>query len=96
MAEVAQAVDFQDAFRDVDDPRLERRKAHALIDILFICVAGTLAGAEGPCDLADFALQKLDWCRRFVPLLNGPPSHDTIGRVLALIRPDQFQRAFLA
>jgi predicted transposase YbfD/YdcC len=30
-----------------------------------------------------------------VRLENGPPSHDTIGRVLSLIKPDQFQTAFL-
>jgi predicted transposase YbfD/YdcC len=30
-----------------------------------------------------------------VPLKNGVPSHDTIGRVLSLIQPEQFQTAFL-
>lgn len=86
---------FHDFFSVVDDPRLERRKAHALVDILFLCVAGTVAGCEGPSDIAEFAREKLAWFRRFVPLLNGVPSHDTIGRVLGLLKPEQFQRAFL-
>ena len=50
---------------------------------------------RGPTDIAEFARQKLAWCRRFVPLRNGVPSHDTIGRVIALLKPGQFQRAFM-
>ncbi|MCI0356497.1 MAG: ISAs1 family transposase [Acidobacteria bacterium] len=95
MLAARQGCDFQRFFGEVEDPRLDRRKAHGLMDILFLCVAGTLAGCEGPSDIADFARQKLSWCRQFVPLKNGPPSHDTIGRVIALLRPGQFQRAFL-
>lgn len=96
MVAAAKEHDFQDFFGVIDDPRLDRCKAHELIDILFLCVAGTVAGCEGPSDIADFARQKLAWCRRFVPLKNGVPSHDTIGRVIGLLKPDQFQRAFLA
>lgn len=88
--------DFVTIFAAVEDPRLERHRAHALIDILFISVAATLAYAEGPCDIVAFAKDKLAWCRKFVPLANGVPSHDTVGRVLALVKPTQFQRAFLA
>ena len=86
---------FEFYFTAVEDPRIDRSKIHELIDILFISVAATIAGADGPSDIADFAKQKLDWCRNFVGLKNGVPSHDTIGRVLALIKPDQFQTAFL-
>jgi predicted transposase YbfD/YdcC len=95
MLAATQGCDFQEFFQGIEDPRVERRKAHGLLDILFLCVAGTLSGCEGPSDIADFARQKLAWCQRFVPLLNGPPSHDTIGRVIALLKPGQFQRAFL-
>lgn len=35
------------------------------------------------------------WLRRFVPLRNGIPSHDTIGRIFALLKPRPFQEAFL-
>jgi predicted transposase YbfD/YdcC len=87
--------DFRSYFDDVEDPRIDRTKDHQLTDILFICVAATVAGADGPTDIEEFAKEKLAWCRRFVPLKNGVPSHDTIGRVLAVIKPDQFQKAFL-
>jgi predicted transposase YbfD/YdcC len=95
MVAVAKENGFHDFFSVIDDPRLERRKAHALLDILFLCVAGTVAGCEGPSDIAEFAREKLAWFRRFVPLRNGVPSHDTIGRVMGLLKPEQFQRAFL-
>ena len=48
MVAAAKQHDFQEFFGVIDDPRMERRKAHELIDILFLCVAGTLAGCEGP------------------------------------------------
>lgn len=95
MVAVTEGCDFQNYFRSIEDPRVAGRKVHGLLDILFLCVAGTLAGCEGPTDIADFARQKLAWCRRFVTLKNGVPSHDTIGRVIALLKPCQFQRAFL-
>ena len=92
---LSSSLDFVDHFSSVDEPRLDRKKRHELLDILFISVAGTIAGCDGPSDIASFATTQLQWCRKFVKLANGVPSHDTIGRVIALIRPDQFQKAFL-
>ncbi len=86
---------FTVLFSSVEDPRIERSKRHELIDILFICVAATIAGCDGPTEIVDFAGQKLSWFRKFIRLENGAPSHDTVGRVLSLIKPDQFQKAFL-
>lgn len=89
------AHEFSHFFSQVDDPRIERSKVHPLLDILFISVAGTIAGCEGPCDIEEFARTQMEWCRKFVPLPHGVPSHDTIGRVLSLIKPEQFQQAVL-
>ncbi len=93
---VSSSLEFVDHFSTVEDPRLDRSKRHDLMDVLFVCVAGTIAGCDGPCDIASFAKTQLTWCRKFVGLKNGVPSHDTIGRVVSLIKPDQFQKAFLA
>ena len=89
------SLDFTSHFYDVEDPRIDRGKVHQLIDILFISVAGTIAGCDGPSDIAEFARTQLSWCRRFVSLENGVPAHDTIGRVLSLIKPQEFQNAFV-
>ena len=89
------SLDFVDHFSSVEEPRMDRTKRHSLIDILFVCVAGTIAGCDGPSDIASFAKTQLTWCRKFVEFKNGVPSHDTIGRVISLLKPDQFQKAFL-
>lgn len=90
------SLDFVDHFSSVEEPRLDRTKRHELLDVLFVCVAGTIAGCDGPTDIASFVRMQLSWCRKFVALKNGAPSHDTIGRVVSLLKPDQFQKAFLA
>jgi predicted transposase YbfD/YdcC len=87
---------FQNHFTVVDDPRIDRSKCHLLMDILFLAVCATIAGADGPSDIADFGKQQIQWLRKFIALSNGIPSHDTIGRVFSLIKPQQFQQAFLS
>ena len=86
---------FHSHFERIEDPRLSRRRLHSLRDILFLSVCATIAGADGPSDIEAFGKEKLDWLRRFIPLPNGIPSHDTIGRVFSLIQPTPFQEAFL-
>ena len=87
---------FEEHFEQVAEPRVVGRTTHSLHSILFIAVAATVAGADGPEDMAMFAAHKQNWLKRFIDLSNGLPSHDTIGRVLGLIKPKQFQDAFLA
>jgi len=80
----------------VEDPRVKGRCLHPLDSILFITVAAVIAGADGPEEIADFADENEFWVRQFVDLPNGPPSHDTIGRVLAVLKPRQLQDALLS
>ena len=86
---------FEEYFQTVDDPRIVPRCTHSLHTILFLIVAATIAGADGPEDMEKFAKRKSGWLKQFVDLTGGVPSHDTIGRVLGLIKPRQFQDAFL-
>ena len=88
-------VSFEEHFELVEDPRIVGRTTHSLHTILFIVVAATIAGADGPEDMAKFANRKQNWLKRFVDLSRGVPSHDTFGRVMGLIKPKQFQDAFL-
>jgi predicted transposase YbfD/YdcC len=71
------------------DPRLERNRRHKLVDILVIALCGFLAGCEGWVDVALFGRRKQEWLARFLELPNGIPSHDTFGRVFALLDPEQ-------
>lgn len=83
-----------DHFADLPDPRLERNKDHALLDIIVIAACGILAGADSWADVERFGRAKLDWFRTFLKLPNGIPSHDTFGRVFALLNPEAFAACF--
>ena len=87
---------FVDFFATMPDPRLDRKKQHALIDIFFLTVCAMLTGAESFIEIEQFGNVRVDWLRRFVPLENGIPSHDTIGRFFSRIDPKEFNLRFLA
>ncbi len=55
-----------------------------------------ICGAEGFAQIEMFARSKQEWFEQFLELPHGIPSHDTFGRVFALIDPRQFEDAFLA
>jgi predicted transposase YbfD/YdcC len=73
----------------VADPRLNRNRRHQLVDILVIALCGFLAGCETWVDVELFGLAKRRWLEKFLELPHGIPSHDTFGRVFALLDPGQ-------
>ena len=85
---------FREYFGAIEDLRV-RDGDHDLYDVLFLSVCATIAGADGPSDIEDFGHDQLSWIRKFIRLHNVVPSHDTIGRLLSLVKPTQFQEAFL-
>lgn len=87
--------EFHDCFDQVEDPRVPGRTTHPLNSILFLVVAATIADADGPEEIECFGKERVDWLSEFADFSAGIPSHDTIGRVLSLIKPDQFQQALL-
>jgi predicted transposase YbfD/YdcC len=82
-------------FADLPDPRLNRTKDHALIDVLVIAICTLLCGGETFYDMEEFGRAKEDWFRTFLSLPNGIPSHDTFNRVLAALDPKDFLDCFL-
>src|SRR5215210_5705976 len=85
-----------DHFVDLPDPRLDRHKQHALLDVIVIAVSAILAGCDSWVDVERFGRAKLDWFKKFLKLPNGIPSHDTFGRVFALLNPEAFGACFTA
>ena len=82
-------------FQDVEDPRIERTKAHKLIDIITIAICAVICGADGWVDIENYGNAKYNWLKKFLELPNGIPSHDTLGRVFARMDAEQFQSCFL-
>src|SRR5690349_8872062 len=76
-------------FKTLPDPRLNRTKAHELVDVLTIGVCTLLCAGESFNDMED-------WFRTFLWLPNGIPSHDTFNRVFAALDPEHFGECFMA
>lgn len=87
-------VSIAEFFKDLEDPRSSINRKHLLVDLMVICVAAVLAGCDGPKAIGIWAQEKSQWCQKHLKLPAGIPSHDTIGRVLATIKPDAFQACF--
>ena len=84
---------FRRAFRCLPDPRADNAR-HDLVEVLFIALAATLCGAEGPSDMATFGRSKEALLRLVLPLAHGIPSHDTFSRVFRMLEPQAFEAAF--
>lgn len=83
-----------DFFEHMDDPRLEGRCRHKLIDILAITICASICGANEWTDIQLFGEAKEEWFSTWLELPNGIPSHDTFGRVFRLLDPRDFERRF--
>ena len=81
-------------FNKVPDPRVDRTKAHKLIDLIAIAICAVICGAENWVDIELYGKSKQAWLSTFLELPNGIASHDTFGRVFAKIDAQQFQLAF--
>lgn len=87
-------VSIREFFKDLEDPRSTVNRRHLLIDLIVICVLSVIAGADGPKAIGIWASSNADWLKRYLKLPAGIPSHDTIGRLLAALKPQAFQSCF--
>jgi predicted transposase YbfD/YdcC len=82
-------------FAELNDPRVERTRLHELGDILVIAICAVICGADSWVEMEAYGRAKEHWLRQFLALPYGIPSHDTFARVLARLKPEEFQQCFL-
>ena len=89
--EVGSILEF---FQELEDPRSSVNRKHLLGDLIVISICAVIAGADGPKAIGVWAASNQDWLKQHLELPHGIPSHDTIGRLLALLKPAAFQTCF--
>jgi predicted transposase YbfD/YdcC len=82
-------------FSQIPDPRIHRNKKHNLTDIIVLSILAVLCGAESYDSIVEFGKARIDFLKQVLKLPNGIPSHDTVNRVISLIKPDQFEKVFV-
>jgi predicted transposase YbfD/YdcC len=81
-------------FASVADPRVERSQLHPLASVLVLALCAVVCGADSFVAIEHFGKARAPWLKTFLDLPNGIPSHDTIGRVFAMIDPKALEEAF--
>ncbi len=82
-------------FTNISDQRKPKGIRHKLVDIIVIAICGVICGADDWVMIEYFGNAKREWFETFLELPHGIPSHDTFGKVFALIDPKEFQSSFL-
>lgn len=90
------SLSFFDHFNLLTEPRVERTKYHPLPNIVFMGVCAMLGGANDFVGMEKFGKSKRSWFEKYLDLSNGIPSHDTFGRVIQALDPQQFIQCFLS
>jgi predicted transposase YbfD/YdcC len=85
---------LRDCFEDCFDPRREHRRLHNLWDIIGLTLCAMICGCDSVVEIHEYGVKKFEFLSTFLDLENGVPSHDTIGRVFALLHPEKFRDSF--
>lgn len=83
-------MELQKFFSSVPDFRINRRKKHQLVDILFIALCAMVSGADDFEEIEAYGKRKESFLKSFLELPNGIPSHDTFNRVFKHMDKEAF------
>jgi len=81
-------------FAKVEDPRIERSQRHPLATVLTLALCAVICGANSFVGIEQYGHARKEWLETFLDLPNGIPSHDTLGRIFALLDPQSLEQAF--
>jgi predicted transposase YbfD/YdcC len=82
-------------FSSIEDPRIDRQKLHSLSSIIFLTICAVLSGCNDWDEIEEYGIEKSEWLKKYIELPNGVPSHDTINRVFARLKPKELQGCFI-
>ena len=88
--------DCKRIYSRIEDPRIERNKKHPLMTVILIVLCSCLAGIDNWVGMQDYCEANFRFFKKHFDLSEGVPSHDTIGRVMSLIKADQFEECFFS
>ena len=86
---------FVECFGELEDKRVERTKAHYLLDIVALVLFAIMSGAQTFEEIEQFGELHIAWLSQYLSLPNGIPSHDTINRVLGFLDQQQLITGFI-
>lgn len=78
----------------IEDPRDEEKVFYPIAEIFFLLITACLSGCNELTEIQEFGQQKISWLRGYYPFSKGIPSHDTLGRVLAMVNKKSFEQLF--
>ena len=81
-------------FSDVTDPR-RGEPVYPLHNILFIAICAVISGADDFVAIAKFGKKRKEWLAKYIDMSAGVPSHDRFNAILALVRPQEFEKCLL-
>jgi len=81
-----------ECFQPLTDPRLERCKLHQLVEVVVIGLCTIISGGQTLVDMETFGKAKLSQLRQLLELKKGIPTHDTFGRIFAVLNPNEFEQ----
>lgn len=88
---------FLTHFNKLEDPRRTSKGnlRHSLTDMIFLVIAAVVSGADSWQSIEVFGKSQLGWLRKYVPLSDGIPSHDTLGRFFGALDHQAFSECFM-
>ena len=88
------AASLRTCLKGVSDPRNAHARRHPLPSILFLALTAVIGGADTWVEVEEFGRDHRAWFEPWLRLPHGIPSHDTFGRVFALLDPEQLEMGF--
>ena len=79
---------------DITDMRSADRVFFSLEEILFLVYCSSACSIESYDEIHDFGEERIDWLRKYLAYENGIPSHDTINRVMGLLKTKELEQMF--